>query len=271
MGKKMKNAPVYFTVTQVRFNPVLNIEGYLTTIQDSMRIARFPDFKRVDLKQLIVPFGSAGDGGQPPAPVFVPQSHCIFGNMEGTTEFVLQTNALALQTTAYETFETFLNVFSKGLIIVNDALKLDFTERIGLRYLDAVLPGESESLSDYLTVEVLGLSKKLDREILHTFHETVSTNLNGQLISRVIIQKGRVGLPPEVSVLPPEVSVLAPRVNPRFTQQEGLHAIVDTDAFIELREPFDAQKIESKLNTFHDEINTSFEATVTPYALGVWA
>lgn len=264
MGKKMKNAPVYFTVAQVRFNPVLNIEGYLATIQDRMRTAHFPDFKRVELKQLIMPFGAAGEGGQPPAPVFVPQSHCVFGNREGTTEFILQTNALALQTTTYDTFESFVNTFSSGLSIVHDALQLDFTERVGLRYLDAVLPKESESLIDYLTIEVLGLSQKLNREIVHSFNETVTTNTNGQLISRVIIQKGRIALPPEISPL-------APHINSRFTQQEGLHAVVDTDAFIALREPFDVQRIESRLTAFHDEIITSFEATVTPYALSVWA
>ena len=66
MGKKMSDAPVYFTVAQVQFNPILNIEGYLTTIQDRMRIASFPDFKRVDIQQLVVPFGAAGEGGQPP-------------------------------------------------------------------------------------------------------------------------------------------------------------------------------------------------------------
>lgn len=263
MGKKMKNAPVYFTVAQVRFNPVLNIEGYLSTIQDRMRIARFPDFKRVDLNQLIMQFGSASDGGQPPAPVFVPQSHCVFGNREGTTEFILQTNALTLQTTAYETFPIFLDIFLKGLKIVDDVLQLDFTERIGLRYLDAILPKETESLSDYLTVEVLGLSQKLDRNVLHSFHETVSSNLNGQLVSRVIIQQGCVGLPPDISAL-------APRVDSRFTQKEGWHAVVDTDSFIEQREPLDFQNIESKLTALHDEIIRSFKATVTPYAFSVW-
>ena len=263
MGKKMSDAPVYFTVAQVQFNPILNIEGYLTTIQDRMRIASFPDFKRVDLQQLVVPFGAAGEGGQPPAPIFLPQPHCIFGDTEGTTEFVLQANSLSLQTTAYDTFESFLAIFTKGLNIVHKALKLDFTERVGLRYLDAVLPKEGESLSDYLTVEVRGLFQKLDRELLHSFNETVTANLNCQLISRVIIQKGHVGLPPEISAM-------APRVDSRFTQPEGLHAIVDTDASVVHREQFNVPSIESKLTTFHDEIIKSFEATVTPHALSVW-
>jgi len=263
MSAKMSNAPVYFTVSQVRFNPILNIDGYLSIIQDHMRIAGFPDFKRVELKQLVLPFGSSGDGEQPQAPVFLPQSHCIFGNIEGTTEFVLQANSLALQTTTYDIFESFLTTFSQGLKIIHDSLKLDFTERIGLRYLDAVLPREGETLSDYLTIEVVGLFQKLNGDLLHSFSETVTAGQSGRLISRVIIQKGRVGLPPEISAL-------APRINQRFTQTEGIHAIIDTDAFFEQREKFNLQSIESRFISLHNEINRSFNATVTTHALNVW-
>lgn len=263
MGKRMSNAPVYFTVAQVRFNPVLNLEGYLPTIQDRMRAARFPDFKRQVFQQLIVPF-SAGDGGQIPTPSFLPQARCVFGDIEGTSEFVLENNALALQTTAYETFETFSKVLLEGLGIVHEALRLDFTERVGLRYLDAVLPRASESLSDYLTPEVLGLSQKINGQMLHSVSETVAMNAVGQLISRVIIQDGHVGLPPELMAL-------APRLAPRFTQPNGRHAIIDTDAFHEQREAFSLEKLESRLVALHDEILKSFEATATPHALAVWA
>ena len=264
MGKKRINAPVYFTVAQVRFNPVLNMEGYLVTIQEKMRTAHFPAFKRETIQQLIVPFGSPGDGGQVPTPSFVPQARCIFGNIEGTTEFVLENSALALQTTAYEIFETFSKTLLDGLGIVHDALRLDFTERVGLRYLDAVLPKAGESLSDYLTPEVLGLSDKLSKKMSHSFSETVTMNTNGQLVSRVIIQDGHVGLPPELMAL-------APRLDKRFTQPDGRHAIIDTDAFLEQREVFSLEKLRDRLLALHGEILKSFEVTVTSSALKKWA
>ena len=37
-------------------------------------------------------------------------------------------------------FETFLADFLKGLDAVNQAVSLSFTDRLGLRYLDAELP-----------------------------------------------------------------------------------------------------------------------------------
>jgi uncharacterized protein (TIGR04255 family) len=263
MGKKMKNAPVYFTVAQVRFNPVLNMEGYLPTIQERMRATHFPDFKRESIQQLIVSLASSSDVDQPPKPSFASQARCRFGSMDATTEFVLENNAIALQTTTYDTSETFFKMLLDGLTIIHDALHLDFTERIGLRYFDAVLPKSNQSLSDYLTPEVLGLSNKLGDKLEHSYSETVTMNISGKLVSRIIIQDGRVGLPPEIKQL-------APKLNNRFTGPEGRHAILDTDAFYEQREVFDLEKIGSKLAALHSEIEKSFYATTTPFAIKAW-
>ena len=263
MGKRMSNAPVYFTVVQVRFNPVLNMEGYLATIQGKMREAHFPDFKRAVIQQLIVPFASSGDARQVPTPSFVPQARCVFGNIDGTSEFVLENNALALQTTAYDTFEVFSSMLLNGLGIVHDVVRLDFTERIGLRYLDAVLPKTGESLNDYLTSEVLGISNKLMGNMLQSISETITMSTLGQMVSRVIIRDGHIGLPPEL------VS-LAPPIDKRFTQQERRHSIIDTDAFVEKREAFSLDKLAVTLQSLHEEILRSFRATVTPYALKAW-
>ncbi len=263
MGKKMRNAPVYFTVAQVRFNPILDMEGYLPAIQERMRKNHFPDFKRENIQQLILPFAPPVEGGQPPNPSFVPRARCVFGDIERTTEIVLEHNSIALQTTAYDTSETFFKAMVDGLAIVHDIINLDFVERIGLRYFDAVLPKSGESLTDYLNNEVRGLFNKLEGNFVHAYSETVTLNTVGQLVSRVIIQNGRVGLPPEVGML-------APKINPKFEEQTGLHAIIDIDASIEKREPFRSEQIGSKLIELHDEIEKSFNATITPFALETW-
>jgi len=263
MGKKMKNAPVYFTVAQVRFNPILNMESYLPAIQERMRVTHFSDFKRETIQQLILQFGSSNDKSQAPTPSFVPQARCVFGNINRTTEFILEHNALALQTTDYDTSDSFFKILLDGLGIINDVLQLDFTERIGLRYFDAILPKSGETLSDYLTLEVLGLSDRLDGKLSHSFSESLTINTSGKLISRVIIQDGHIGLPPEVMSL-------APQINPKFTEPEGRHAMIDTDAFYEKREAFSSETVGAKLIALHDEIRKSFKATVTQFALDTW-
>lgn len=258
MGKKMNNAPVYFTLAQVRFNAYLSLEAFLPSIQDAMRLAGFPDFKRSNFQQLVMSFG-AGDS---PAPAMSPQARCTFGDIAGTSGFILENSALAFQTTDYDTFETFSATLLKGLKIVNDVLKLSFSERIGLRYLDAVLPADSESLGDYLVPEVLGLSGKMSG-IVHSFSETLTVTNYGHTVSRVIIQQGQVGLTPELTMM-------APPINQKFCGFNGLHAILDTDAFHEQRLPFDLNGIEKILGEQKKSIRSSFDATVTPHALKVW-
>lgn len=261
MGKKMSNAPVYFTVAQVQFNPILKLEDYLPTIQDKMRVTRFPDFKRQVIQQAIIPLNS---GGSQHTPSFQPQVRFIFGDIAGESMFVLESNALTLQTTTYDTFDTFSKSLLDGLTIIHAALQLAFTERVGLRYLDAVLPKNDESLADYLAPEVLGLSHKLTGQMSHSFSETLTVDAAGQLVSRVLIQDGHVGLPFEMEAM-------GARVNPKFTQPAGRHAIIDTDAFYQQRESFDLNKVGARLVTLHDEILKSFEASVTPHALEIWA
>jgi uncharacterized protein (TIGR04255 family) len=170
---------------------------------------------------------------------------------------------MALQTTAYDVFEAFSGLFMQGLGVIHDALKLEFSERIGLRYFDAVIPKENESLADYLIPEVTGLSEKLSGQLSHVVSETVTTNLAGKLVSRVVIRDGHVGLPLGTRAL-------APKLDSRFTQTEGRHAILDTDAFREQREPFDLNKLETTMKDLHTEIRKSFDITVTPHALKVW-
>jgi len=264
MGKKLNKAPVYYTVAQVQFNPILNLEGYLPAIQAKMREAHFPDFKQALSQRLVLPFGGI-EVAQMAAPAMTPQSRYLFGDISGQSLFLLETNAMSFQTTVYDTFETFSAILLKGLGILHEALGLDFVERIGLRYLDAVQPfKESETLRDYLVPEVLGLALRGEGRLQHAVSETTTTTQAGQLVSRVVIRYGKVGLPMELSGL-------APAIDSRFTQREDLHAIIDTDSSISHRDAFELAKIKSRLTALHEEIDKSFRATVTDHALASWA
>jgi uncharacterized protein (TIGR04255 family) len=264
MGKKLTNAPVYYTIAQVQFNAVLDLEGYIPAIQHKMREARFPDYKKEVIQQIAWPLGGAGQGPMA-TPAVTQQSRYLFGDIDARSLFLLETNALSFQTTNYDTFETFSATFLKGLGVLHDALRLDFVERIGLRYLDAVQPSKSgETLREFLVPEVLGHSLRDEGQLQQSVSETVVSITAGQLVSRVLIRKGRVGLPMELGGL-------APVIDPRFTQQEGLHAIVDTDASASHREMFNLSKVEARLTALHVEIGKAFYATVTDHARASWA
>lgn len=264
MGTKLNNAPVYYTVAQVQFNPVLDLDGYVPAIQSKMREAHFPDYKKEVFQQLVLPFGGA-EQGQMAAPTVTPQTRYLFGDIDGRSLFLLETNALSFQTTRYDTFETFSGALLKGLSVLHDALRLDFVERIGLRYLDAVQPSkDGETLRDFLVPEVLGHSLRGQGELQHSISETGVLTASGQLVSRVLIRDDYVGLPMELGGL-------SPTIDPRFIQRKSLHAIVDTDASIAHREAFDLVKVGGRLTALHDDIVKYFNATVTDHARASWA
>jgi uncharacterized protein (TIGR04255 family) len=263
MGKKLSKAPVYYTVTQVQFNHILNLNTYLPDLQAQMREIGFIDFNPQIYQNLVLPFVQS-EGGQAPAPSIASQVRYLFGDMDARTQFILETNSLTLQSTAYETFESFLRTFQRGIEIVGTMLPLAFVERIGLRYLDAIFPvKEGDRLADYLVREVQGLTGMIQGTLGHSASETHALTPSGQLMSRVIIRDGRIGYPDNFSIQP-----LQPDL--RFTQFEGRHAILDTDAFHLHREPFNVGNICSRMDALHEIIRQSFYATVTSHALAAW-
>lgn len=265
MGQKMQNAPVYFTIAQVRYNPILSLETYLSGIQESMRKAGYPDFKKgVTMSFNLMPLAS-GEISQEQFPQPERVERYIFSNMDSTCGFILEQNALSFQATSYDTFEIFSDELLKGLGIVHKAVALDFSERVGVRYLDAISPVENEKLTDYLVPEVLGLSSRFKNCIVqHSFSETlVQIPAVGNVMSRSIIQSGALGFPPDLQPI-------GLKVADRFAKLNGVHATIDIDASFDGRETFDLGALKNRLFALHGEIINAFHATVTEHALAVW-
>jgi uncharacterized protein (TIGR04255 family) len=261
MGK-LKLAPVYFAVAQVQFNPIEEMGNYLNNVQPAFRRLGFPDFKTQAFQRVILPFNNMDSGNAVP-PSIASQSRYSFGNIDGTETFILETNSLGFQTTSYDVFKTFSENFLKGIMILHSAIELSFVERIGIRYLDAVQPTANETLADYLSSEVLGLSTKLSGTPAHSESVTVMNDDAGQLVSRVIITNGKIGFPMDIAPT-------APKINLRFTEAEGIHAILDTDSSYAQRFPFSNEMLAKRLDALKSKITQSFDATVTPHAKKVW-
>lgn len=258
MGTPLKNPPVYFTVAQVRFNAILKLADYLPSIQEILRKAGYPAFST---HSSIVIQITVQDGQTAPQPT--PREQFLFANTEQTHCFILSPDSLTFQSTDYGTYEQFSTAFLKGLALVHEEVSLDFTERVGLRYLDFVFPKPGDDLNNYLTPEVRGLSTHLGGASIHSYSEAFNRLDEVLLRARVVIQEGRLGFPPDL--IP---QGMAPQQ--RFTHANGLHAILDTDGFVEGRLLFSLDTVQQKLANIHNVIGTAFRATVTDHALAAW-
>jgi uncharacterized protein (TIGR04255 family) len=259
MGTPLKNPPVYLVLTQVRFNPILKLADFLPGIQESFRQVGYPDFDR----QHIISIQLTAQEGQAPAPTPVPQERFLLGNVEKTHTFILDGQSLTLQSTNYGQFETFSACFLEGLSIVNEAVKLAFTERVGLRYLDRVMPQPGETIEQYLVEQVQGLNSRFGGRMLHSFTEAMNEIGNIKLLSRVAIQEGPLAFP--LDIHPGNM-----RITERFTSYVGVSAILDNDGFVEDREAFSTKAVAEHLDAIHKVIGTAFKTTATQYAFIAW-
>lgn len=258
MGTPLKNPPVYFTVAQVRFNPILKLDEFLPAVQEAFRHLRYSDFL---VHPTPVIKTSVQDGKVVPS-VQV-QSRFSFGNAAKTHSFLLDEASLTLQSTAYGTFEDFSDRFLAGLELLHRIVDLDFIARVGLRYLDHVRPLADDAIDQYLCETALGQTGRLEGEAQYSLCETVMHVRGVKMISRVLTQHSPL-------VFPPDLSPLGLEVNPRFLGEARLHAMLDTDGFTDQREPFSIDAARGHLDAIHGVIGKAFHAIVTEHAREMW-
>jgi len=261
--EKLTNAPLYFALSEVRFNTVLGLkQNYLPGIQEQLRKAGYPDFE--PSHEITFQIKPSAESEAKPRVDSAGVNRYVFRDIGRSAGFSLSASSIAFFTSAYDVFETFRGAMMQGLQIVHGAMGLSFVERIGIRYLNAVIPRNEERLQDYLIPEVLGLTVKLGGTIEHAYSETKRRlEIGGGVVARTMVRNGRVGLPPEMGNV-------ALTLNERFTTFEGMHGMLDTDAFLERRESFDLEVIDAHVRRLHDENEEVFRTIATEHALKVW-
>jgi uncharacterized protein (TIGR04255 family) len=255
----MSLAPVFYTLAQVQFNPITKMSDYVAPLQEHLRRNGFPDFRADSQIEFAI---RRLDESQPDVQQ---QQHVrwSFTNSDRTEGYQLSGNMLVFHTTIYDTFQDFLEKTILGLELVHKVVELAYTERIGLRYLDAVAPMEGDTLQQYLNSSLLGLSDSIDGQLGHSFTETVKFIGDGTLVSRAVITDNVLSLSPDLFPLQLELA-------PRFREINGRHAVLDTDYFVAQRNTLDIAEIRKKMLIAHDVVTNAFDSSVTEYSKKKW-
>lgn len=257
---KMTLAPVFYTLAQVQFNPIAQMSDYVALLQERLRRSGFPDFRAENQFELTI---RRLEEAQPDVQ---PKQHMrwSFTNTQRTEGYLLLSNALVFHTTTYDTFANFLETTINGLNLVHEIVELAYVERIGLRYLNAVVPMHNDMLQQYLNPSLLGLSADLEGRLSHSFTETLTAIEDGHLVARAVITDAALALSPDLIPLLLELQS-------RFKEINRRNAVLDTDYFVVKRNSFDLKEIQNQLLKSHDMITNAFKVSVTDYAREKWA
>lgn len=263
----MSNAPVYYALAQAQFNPVAAMAKYVDQVQDRLRREGYPLFETQQVTHLVVPAAGQAQSAEPQI------AHMVFWlitKADRTAGFILAPSAITYHTTHYDTHKEFIPELLRGLAAVHEAVTLDHVSRLGLRYLDAVLPRVGETVKQYLVGELHGVEFNATRRysMSESVFETDTGPLcpNGTLVARVHRRVAPLGFPPDLQQ--PNGLVM----NPKLMPQEPLdHAVIDTDHYVEERMPIDTDMLREQLLSLHGTIKDVFNATRTDHARAVWA
>jgi len=260
MGAKLSLAPVFYTLVQFKFNPITQMPEYVPRLQEHLRRIGYPDFRQDTLFSLNI---RRAEDPQPEVQN-LQQPRWSFVNSKGNEGYLLLQDSLIFHTTAYNTFDDFSEKALSGLNLIHETIELAYLDRIGLRYLDLIVPSDEGKLDEYLTPSLLGLSTLVAGSLSHSFTETVSQIDDGTLIARSLISETGLAIPPDLVPLnlklPSRVSSVACR-----------NAVLDIDYFVTQRlDGIDIELIKSNLLTSHDIITKAFLASVTEHAIKNW-
>jgi len=238
---------------------------YIDEIQDVLRLEGYPLFEKREDNQIRFDVTAPN---QQLEPSFDTITRWYITNVDKTAGFVLSNDFIIFQTTDYITHKPFFAALMLGLKTVLENAKPALITRVGIRYLDAVVPSEGERVEDYLAEGLHGVSsnlKAIQSGNEAVFQTDVQPMINdGVLIAKLYKMNGTLAFPPDV--VPYGVNMLQ-----KFHQKSARwHCVIDTDHYVEGNMQPDSEKINQQLLSLHGILKSAFESMVSPFALEKW-
>lgn len=251
----LSSSPLVLVLAQVRFSAVLAMEEYVPEIQQRLRGRGFPRYEQ-EVIQAIDLIG--------PRPAQRSLLQWRFRSRDATSEVMLTPEFVLVQTNHYGQFEDFIGMVRAVTQAVQETTAVELVERLGLRYVDAIIPEAGESLSKYLKQGLLGLT---DKELgvverLHRFEILGQTTTGSRVLVRVLQTNDGTFVPPDLADNTLEYTMSVP--------PENVVTILDIDHFVTETFDFSPATIEERLWYLHDTNDLAFRSAVTEDALETW-
>ena len=253
---QLPHSPLIFVLAQVKISPVMAIEDRIPELQELFRKRGYPR-----LSQRKIEVSAHGPDGQVEPQKTLRQWEFI--NKEGTASLLIDENGLTYQMARYEVFETLIESMRTALEIFTKQVEPDLLQRVGLRYVDLVVPTEGKAIHSYFAESLRGFSISAEEDREAFFCESVSrTGKDSRFVHRYVEANRGFGFPPDL--LPVSLEL---RRDPGMKSPFGL---LDLDHHITVEEDFSVDSAIAHFEFLHHHQTLAFKASVTPAALEEW-
>lgn len=257
----LKRSPLVMALAQIRFSTVLAMESFVPAIQERLRKS-YPGFREANAQELLV----RSDDGSIAARR---STRWLFLDRDEREAVVLTPDFLVLQTADYNTFEEFGERLEHVLQVVQSVAEIGFSERVGLRFIDRIVPQRGEQLASYVQAGLAGLSSERLHEGSLEVGPTTSacevrteTPMGGHLVIRSFEQ------PPGKVSLPQGLEEQDIRLDLEPCERNTL--LLDIDHFVHERAEFDPDGLMKTAWELHAYADLAFRRSTTDFAMQAW-
>ncbi len=259
------NAPVVYVLAQVRTERLADLKEYQAKFAGQLRDDGYPIQREMHAAKLVATGANF---------VFEPEQESAweFATPDNRTAVILRSTGLVFHATYYDDEVDFLSTLDKVTTIFEKEIPSVYVNRIGMRYIDFVVPGANEDLGAYIDKRLnpdLGLAKGTGT--------TAATNVaiyqmgdKRQLIVRYTCGRGKPQLPPDLGLslgLEP-----SPLMKVSGIDENKATAVLDTDCGIEYSpvKKLDPSRAKEDFGLISKDLFEAFKTAITPHARRVW-
>jgi len=188
-----------------------------------------------------------------------------FANVARTRSVIITEQFAVYQTTKYEAFDDFLPEVLRLMDSIVEAGAKPIITRVGLRYVDAIVPIAPKTWQQYLNPSLHGASSPVLKGALIAHHTIADTN-HGRMLVRVTQNRQGMLVPIEMG----QMNLLPQRESPG---PGPVVTLMDFDHFKEWpkdAKPYQANELSALLWGLKDDLYDVFSKFVTPEALREW-
>ena len=256
------NAPLAYALAEIRTEHLADIEDYQPKFAGRLRDA-YPIQRTRKTTNVIT------SGGQP-VPDLSSSTAWEYATADNRVAVILRANGIVLHATRYEDSRAFFAQLDDVVGAFAEIVPSVFVNRLGLRFIDFVLPNANEAPEDYVDARLnpdLGLS--------HSPEGVTTTSMSMYQMERdiaLILRYTRAPGPPE---LPPDLGVLSldksPPMEDRVPESRPT-AVFDVDCY---RRYTPVQRLEpsrerDRIAFIYDISFDAFMSAITDHARSVW-
>jgi uncharacterized protein (TIGR04255 family) len=255
-------APLAYVLAQVRTEQIADIKDYQPSLAGKLR-EHYPLQRKQQGARLIATQSKL---------VVEPQEQETweFASTNNRTGIIVRESGVVLHATTYIDSSVFLSTLTDVIKVFAETVPNVFVNRVGLRYIDFVIPQLKEVPEKYVNQKLdcnLGFS---ERDGFFSTSVSIYPLKDGQVVLRYARGSGQPQLPPELAMFSLEPSPLMNQLKP---DDHRPTAIIDTDRNMEFSsvEKLDPEKIHGIFKSMHSDVSRLFkEFVITDHAKKVW-